>query len=68
MSLQDDISLEIPLDPIVVKYLGFMPLNYLEFASDLANPKYLTSSSKGNPADSVTRNTGDSIRPEHRVF
>jgi len=34
----------IPLDSGVVKYLGFMPLNPLESAIDLAKPKYLATS------------------------
>jgi len=32
----------------VVKYLGFMPLNPLESETDLAKPKYLTTSSEGS--------------------
>jgi len=38
----------IPLDSAVAKYLGFMPLNPLESATDLAKPKYLATSSKGS--------------------
>jgi len=32
----------------VVTYLGFMPLNPLKSATDLAKPKYLATSSKGS--------------------
>ncbi|MBW2608873.1 MAG: hypothetical protein JRC68_00820 [Deltaproteobacteria bacterium] len=39
---------KIPLDYAVVKYFGFMPLNPLESATDLAKPKYLAPSSKGS--------------------
>jgi len=42
MSLQDDIFLEIPPGAIVVKYLVFIPLNFWESDSNLANTKYLT--------------------------
>jgi len=38
----------IPLDSAVVKYLGFMPVNPLESATDFAKPKYLATSSKGS--------------------
>jgi hypothetical protein len=50
LSLQDDISLEIPSrhGGTVVKYLGFLHLNPLESAMNLAKPKYLITSSKGS--------------------
>jgi hypothetical protein len=38
----------IPLDSAVVKYLGFIPMNPLGSATDLAKPKYLATSSKGS--------------------
>ena len=46
LSLNDDIFLKIPLDFIVVKYLGFAHLNPLESAVDLAKSKYLAASLK----------------------
>jgi hypothetical protein len=39
---------KIPLGSAVVKYMGFMPLNPLESATDLVKPKYLATSSKGS--------------------